>query len=89
MKKLLLLVFALLLTTSIYSQNDGPLIPKPLGSKEIKEKKDKKPFTFFKDVYKDFFVERPDGDSLYDIPRVIEVQNILILTIDMELVLEN
>ena len=54
MKKLLLLVFALLLTTSIYSQNDGPLIPKPLGSKEIKEKKDKKPFTFFKDVYKDF-----------------------------------
>jgi hypothetical protein len=96
MKKLLLLVFALLLTTSIYSQNDGPLIPKPLGSKEIKEKKDKKPFTFFKDVYKDFlkygtiyaagdirnayensrkdfFVERPDGGSLYDIPRVIEV----------------
>jgi hypothetical protein len=53
MKKLLLFVFILLLTTSTYSQ-DGPLIPVSSQSETIKVKKDKKPFTFFKDVYKDF-----------------------------------
>ena len=78
----------------VNAQSDGPLIT--TGKKEIKVKKEKKPFTFFKDVYKDFlkygtiyaagdiknsyensrkdfFVERPEGGSLYDIPRVIEV----------------
>ena len=53
MKKILLLVFVLLLTTSLYSQ-DGPLTPVSSQSETIKVKKDKKPFTFFKDVYKDF-----------------------------------
>ena len=53
MKKLTLLVVILLLTTSTYSQ-DGPLIPVSSQSETIEIKKDKEPFTFFKDVYKDF-----------------------------------